>query len=177
MASPTYGLLAEFEHPEEVVTAAAKSREAGYERVEAYSPFPVEGLADALGFHRSRLPLIVFIGAVIGALGGYFLQYYASVIDYPLNIGGRPDHSWIAFIPITFECTILVAAFSAVIGMLALNRLPAPHHPLFNVRRFELATRNRFFLCIETADPRFDAAATRKFLESLGPARVHEVEK
>jgi hypothetical protein len=171
-----YGLLAEFEKPDDVVVAAEKTRSAGYKNVEAYSPFPVEGLAEALGFHRSRLPLVVFIGALLGLCGGYFLQYYAAVIDYPLRIGGRPFHSWVAFIPITFECTILIAGLSAVIGMLALNRLPAPHHPLFNVKRFEGASRNRFFLCIESTDPRFDPVETKKHLESLGPAAVHEVE-
>lgn len=171
-----YGFLAEFRTPEEVIHAAEKTRAAGYARIDAYSPFPVEGLAEALGFHRSRMPLIVFCGAVVGALSGYLLQYYAGAIDYPLQIAGRPPHTWIAFIPVTFECTILFAGLFAVIGMLASNGLPAPHHPLFNVHRFELASRNRFFLCIESTDPRFDLNATRQWLESLGPAHVHEVE-
>jgi ActD protein len=171
-----YGLLAEFRTPDDVVHAAEQTRAAGYARIDAYSPFPVEGLAEALGFHRSRMPMIVFLGAVFGALAGYGLQYFAGAIDYPLIVAGRPPHTWVSFMPVTFECTILFAGLSAVIGMLALNRLPAPHHPLFNVQRFELASRNRFFLCIEATDPRFDLAATRKHLEALGPAHIHEVE-
>src|SRR5205085_9412483 len=133
---------------------------------------PIEELSEAIGFHHNRLPLIVLIGGILGGLGGYLLQYYTAVIDYPINIGGRPLHSWPAFIPITFEMTVLGAALFAVLGMLALNGLPMPYHPVFNAPRFELASRNRFFLCIETRDPKFDAEATRRFLESLSS---HEV--
>ena len=145
--------------------------------MDAYSPFPIDELAEAIGFHKTRLPLIVLIGGIIGCLGGFYLQYWASVIDYPLNIGGRPLNSWPMFIPVTFELTILLAALSAVLGLLALNGLPMPYHPVFNVERFQLATSNRFFLCIEAADPKFDDEATRRFLESVGSQGVYEVER
>lgn len=144
--------------------------------MDAYSPYPVEELSEAIGFHRNRLPLLVLIGGIVGCVGGFSLCYWASAIAYPLNIGGRPLNSWPAFIPVTFECTILVAAFAAVFGMLALNGLPQPYHPVFNVERFELASRNHFFLCIEAKDPRFDTEATRAFLLSLGPSEVTDVE-
>jgi hypothetical protein len=171
----TYGLMAEFDSPGELVDAAHRAREAGYRRMDAYSPYPIEELHEALHFHDNRLPIIVLIGGLTGALGGYLMQYFASVIDYPLNIGGRPMHSWPSFIPVTFELTILVAAFSAVFGMLALNHLPMPYHPVFNVPEFAAASRNRFFLCIEARDPKFDIEATAAFLEGLNPREVHEV--
>jgi hypothetical protein len=145
--------------------------------MDAFSPLPIEGLADAIGFHRTRVPLIVLLGGIVGGLGGFYLQYWISVVNYPVNVGGRPYNSWPSFIPVTFEMTILVAAFSALIGMLALNGLPMPYHPLFNVPRFALATRNRFFLCIEARDARFDLQATRQFLESLNAREVSEVEQ
>ena len=173
---PIYGLMAEFDNPEALLVAARRARQEGYRRMDAYTPFPIEELAEAIGFHHTRLPLIVLIGGVVGCVGGYLLQYYASVIGYPLNVGGRPFHSWPSFIPVTFEMTILVAAFSAVLGMLALNGLPRPHHPVFNAPRFALATRDRFFLCIEVTDPKFDREETRRFLESLNPQEVFEVE-
>jgi hypothetical protein len=175
MASPVYGLMAEFEDPNTLVAAAAQAREAGYRRMDAYSPFPIEELHEALGAHHSRLPLIVLIGGVVGCLGGFLLQYWASAIAYPLNVGGRPFNSWPAFIPVTFECTILGAALSAVLGMLALNGLPMPYHPVFNVTRFALASRNRFFLCIEGTDPKFDLQETRRFLEQLTSREVTTV--
>jgi hypothetical protein len=175
MASPVYGLMAEFEDPNTLVAAATQAREAGYRRMDAYSPFPIEELHEALGSHHSRLPLIVLIGGMVGCLGGFLLQYWASAIAYPLNVGGRPFNSWPAFIPVTFECTILGAALSAVLGMLALNGLPMPYHPVFNVPRFALASRNRFFLCIEARDRKFDLEKTRAFLESLSPREVSTV--
>ncbi len=171
-----YGLMAEFDGPDDLLEAARRAYEEGYRRLDAYSPFPVPGLAEAIGFRRTRLPLIVLFGGLVGGLGGYYLQYWISAIDYPLNVGGRPLHSWPAFIPVTFELTVLVAALAAVLGMLALNGLPMPHHPVFNVPAFELATRNRFFLCIEATDPQFDAVGTKSFLETLKPSGVFEVE-
>jgi hypothetical protein len=172
---PIYGLLAEFDNPTELVTAARHVREAGYRKIDAYTPFPIEELAEALHIHDRRLPLIVLLGGIAGGTGGYLLQYWASVIEYPINVGGRPLHSWPAFIPITFETTILVAAISAVLGMLALNGLPMPYHPLFNVPRFALASRDQFFLCIEADDPIFDIEQTRRFLEELRPLTVNVV--
>ena len=169
-----YGLLAEFDNPDDLLRAADAAYAAGYRRMDAYTPFPVEGLSEAIGFHHTRLPWIVLAGGIIGGLSGYFLQYYTSVIDYPLNIGGRPLHSWPAFIPVTFETTILGAALSAVLGMLALNGLPMPYHPVFHVPQFELASRNRFFLCIEARDPKFDLDQTRAFLETLGCRGIAE---
>lgn len=171
-----YGLMAEFESPDELVAAIHKLREKGYKRLEAYTPFPIEEVWEALGFHHNRLPLIVLIGGILGGLGGYFLQYFTSVMAYPLNIGGRPFHSWPAFIPVTFETTVLGAALSAVLGMLALNGLPMPHHPVFNVPRFALATKDRFFLCIEAGDPNYDIDTTRRLLDSMAPRQVSEVE-
>jgi hypothetical protein len=173
---PIYGLLAEFKDPNELVTAVRGARDAGYRRFDAYTPFPIEELADAMDMHHNRLPLIVLIGGIVGALAGLGLQYWTSVINYPLNVGGRPFFSLPSFIPITFECTVLLAALSAVLGMLALNGLPMPYHPVFNVPRFALATRDRFFLCIEATDPQFDRDATRRFLERFVPRSVSDVE-
>ena len=167
--------MAEFDDPNALVSATRRAFREGYRRMDAYSPFPIEELHEALGAHHTRLPLIVLIGGIIGCLGGYALQYWVSTMAYPLNIGGKPLHSWPAFIPVTFECTILVAALSAVLGMLALNGLPMPYHPVFNVPRFALASRNRFFLCIEARDAKFDLANTRSFLEALGPREVTAV--
>ncbi|MEJ7709234.1 MAG: DUF3341 domain-containing protein [Pyrinomonadaceae bacterium] len=171
-----YGLLAEFDTPTQVTEAARRTYSEGYRKIDAYSPFPIEELSEAVGFHRTRLPIIVFLGGIIGGVGGYMMQYYLSAIEYPLNVGGRPLHSWPSFIPITFETTVLVAAFSAVLGMLALNGLPQPYHPVFNVPSFALASRDRFFLLIETVDPKFDAQATRQFLLSLGAREVSDVQ-
>jgi hypothetical protein len=170
-----FGLMVSFDDPEALLTAARSAREAGYQRIDAYSPYPVEGLSEAMELRTTRLPIVVLIGGIIGAAGGYFMQYYASVIDYPLNVGGRPLHSWPAFIPITFELAILMAAIFAVLGMLALNGLPQPYHPVFNVPEFELASRSHFFLTIESDDPQFDLDETRRFLESLGGESVSEI--
>ena len=170
-----YGLLAEFERPEELLAAAAQAREAGYQRVQAYTPFPIEGLVDALGQTPTQLPRLVLLGGLIGGLAGYALQYYVSVMAYPANVGGRPLHSWPAFGPIVFELTVLAAALTAVLGMLALNGLPMPHHPLFGAEQFKLASRDRFFLCIEARDVAFELEPTWQFLESLAPRQLWEV--
>jgi hypothetical protein len=170
-----YGLLAEFDDPQALLEATRRAYEAGYRRMDAYSPFPIEELHDALGRHASRLPLIVLLGGLLGGLGGYGLQYWIAALAYPINVGGRPLHSWPAFVPVTFECTILAGAIAAVLGMLALNGLPMPYHPVFNVSRFALASRNRFFLCVETKDPRFDLEKTRQFMETLNPREVSTV--
>jgi hypothetical protein len=171
-----YGLMAEFGSPADIVAAAQRAHAEGYRRMDAFTPFPVEGLAEAMDFHRTRVPLIVFLGGLAGCLLGYFMQYYFMAIYWPFNIGGRPLNSWPAFIPITFELTVLLAAISAVLGMLALNGLPQPYHPVFNAPNFALASQDRFFLCIEAGDPRFDREATRAFLTSLSPREVTDVE-
>ena len=175
MIKPIYGLMAEFETPTALVAAARAAREKGYRKLDAYSPFPIEELTDALHLHHNKLPLIVLLGGIIGGLAGYLLQYYVTVVYFPINIAGRPLHSWPSYIIITFETTILFAAISAVLGMLALCGLPMPYHPTFNVPRFALASRNRFFLCIESRDPLFDRATTIQFLETLEPREVSEV--
>ncbi len=143
--------------------------------MDAYAPFPVEGLPEALGRKPTRVPLIVLLGGIIGGLGGYFMEWYANVVSYPINIGGRPLNSWPSFIPITFELTVLGAALSAFFGSMALNKLPQPYHPVFNVPEFERASIDRFFLCIEAADPLFDLKTTRAFLEGMRPLSVSEV--
>ena len=172
-----FGLAAEFDSPEALVEAAERLRDAGYTRAEAYTPFPVEGLSRALGFRRTKIAMIVLIGAIIGTAGAFGMQWYANVISYPWNIGGKPPNSWPAFIPITFELGVLGAALAAVIGMLALNGLPQPYHPMFNLPQFSLASRDRFFLCIEATDPKFDLDQTRRVLEDLHPIFVAEVPK
>ena len=171
-----YGLMVEFDSPSDIVAAARRAHKEGYRKMDAYTPFPIEELSEAIGFHHTRLPLIVLIGGVCGCIGGFLFQYWASAMAYPLNVGGRPLNSWPAFIPVTFEMTILVAALSAVLGMLALNGLPQPYHPVFNAKHFELATRNRFFLCIESDDPNFDREKTREFLISIGAREVIDVD-
>jgi hypothetical protein len=173
---PLYGLLAEFETTDAVLGAAHQTRDAGYHDVDAFAPFPVHGLDEAVGAPPRILPRLIFAGGLFGGLAGFGMQYFACVIHYPLNIGGRPFNSWPSFIPITFECTILFAALTAVFGMLALNGLPRPYHPLFSVPQFKRATQDRFFLCIRAKDPKFDAAKTRAFLTKTGALGVYEVE-
>lgn len=175
-APPLYGVIAEFESPNDLVHAARRVYEAGYRRINGYSPYPIEELAEAIGFTHTRLPLIVFLGGLIGGLGGFFMQYWMAVIDYPLNVGGKPYNSWPAFIPITFEMTVLCAAFAAVLGMLVLNKLPQPYHPVFNVPNFALATRDRFFLAVEANDPKFEHDKVIALLKSLGATEVSDVE-
>lgn len=175
-APPLYGVMAEFESPGDLVAAARKVYSLGYRRINGYSPYPIEELSEAIGFTHTRLPLIVFIGGVLGGLGGFFMQYYMEVIDYPLNVGGRPYNSWPAFIPITFECIVLAAAFSAVLGMLVLNRLPQPYHPVFNAPNFAMATRDRFFLAVEANDPKFSHEEVVNLLKSLDALEVNDVE-
>jgi hypothetical protein len=172
-----YGLMAEFEHAEELLEAARRTHQAGYRRIDAYSPMALEGLSEAIGFPRTRLPIIVLVGGIVGAVSGYFMQYYASVIAYPIIVGGKPLHSWPMFIPITFEMTILVGSLTAFLAMWALNGLPQLYHPVFNVPRFSEASRDRFFLVIEARDARFERGATRAFLESLHPQEVFDVEQ
>jgi hypothetical protein len=170
-----YGLLAEFEQGEALIAAARQAYAAGYRQMNGYTPFPLDGLFEALGQRPTRLPLVTLVGGIVGGSAAYFMLYYASVISYPINVGGRPLDSWPAFLPITFEMTVLGAAFAAFFGMLALNGLPHPYHPLFNVPEFKLASRNRFFLCIQAGDPLFDLEGTRQFLQKL-TAKTYEVQ-
>lgn len=172
-----YALVAEFETPEQLLAAAEAARHAGYRKMDAYSPFPIHGLSDAIGFSDQKVPWIVFAGGLTGAFAGYSLQWYTSVVDYPLNVGGKPLNSLPAFIPITFEATVLFAALGAVFGMLALNGLPRPYHSIFNTPGFERASQDRFFLAIESKDPHFSLTDTREFLRGLSPVAVSEVER
>jgi hypothetical protein len=174
--APLYGVMAEFANPSDLVAAARAVYAAGYRRVNGYSPFPIEELWEAIGFHRTGLPLIVLIGGILGGTGGFLMQYYLAVINYPINVGGKPLNSWPAFIPITFECTILLAALSAVFGMLALNKLPQPYHPVFNAPNFALATRDSFFLVIEASDRKYRHDEVVTLLRSLNPKDVTDVE-
>ena len=173
--SQLFGVMGEFSTPESLLAATKKAREAGYKHVEAYTPFPVEGLSEAVGFKWTAVPLLTLMGGVGGGLTGFGLQYWVAAITYPINIGGRPLNSWPAFIPVTFELTVLGASIFAVFGMLALNKLPQPYHPVFNVERFAQASTDKFFLCIEARDPKFDLAETSKFLQSLHAQHVNEV--
>jgi len=170
-----YGLIAEFDTATDLVHAAETAYAAGYRKMDAYSPFPIEEAGEAIGFHKTRVPLVVLLGGLLGGLSGFGLQYWINVIAYPLNIGGKPYDSWPAFIVPTFEMTILFAGLSGVFGMFALNGLPMPYHPLFNVDRFARVTRDKFFLCVEAADPKFDIVDTQKFMQSLHPVSIEEV--
>jgi hypothetical protein len=173
---PIYGLMAEFPSIDVLIAAARRITQAGYTQVDAYTPYPSEAVSEALSLRRSKLPPIVLAGGLMGGIGGYMLQYWSQIIVYPMNIGGRPIHSWPAFIVPTFECTILGAALAAVFGMLALNGLPQPYHPVFNVPRFALASRDRYFLVIEAGDPRFHREGTARLLSDLNASEVSEVE-
>ena len=174
--SHIYGVVGEFETPEQILHAAKRAHEAGYRRLDAYTPFPVEGLSEALGFRRTSVPLVTLFGGLLGGLGGFGFQYWVAAIAYPQNIGGRPLNSWPAFIPVTFELTVLGASLFSVFGMLALNRLPQPHHPLFNVERFQKhASSDRFFLCLQANDPKFNLMEASRFLQNLNARYVDEV--
>ena len=170
-----YGLMAEFESAQELVDAAHKTHEAGYKKIDAYSPFPVEGLADAIGFHQNGVAFVTLIGGILGGLSGFLLQEWVATITYPINVGGRPLNSWPSFIIVTFEMTILFGGLAAVFGMLALNGLPMPYHPTFNVPEFAKASEDKFFLIVFSSDPRYDAARTREFLQGLDPRMISEV--
>jgi hypothetical protein len=167
--------MAEFDNPTDLVDAARSAYDAGYRKMDTYTPYPLEEAAEAIGVHHNRVPLITLIGAMCGMLGGYSLQYWVSAVNYPINVGGKPFHSWPAFIPVTFECAILGAALAAVFGMLALNGLPQPYHPVFHAPNFSRATRDRFFLCIESQDPKFRAQEAKRFLETFRPLEISEV--
>ena len=171
-----YGLAAEFATGAELMHAAEEAYAQGYRQMDGYTPFPIEGLAKALG-KSNRIPLLVLLAGILGGCSAYFMEWFANVISYPLNVGGRPLHSWPSFIPITFELTVLGAALTAFFFSLGLSGLPKPYHPMFNLPEFERASQDRFFLCIETADPRYDEAGTRAFLEGLRPLMVKEVAK
>ncbi len=177
MSENLHGIMAEFAEPEQLLAAARAAYQAGYRKMDAYSPYEIEGVAEAIGFHKTHVPLVVLIGGICGALIAYGTQWYSATIHYPLNVGGRPTHSWPAFVPITFELTVLFAALAGVFGMLAMNGLPKPYHPVFNAPAFKLASQTRFFLCIEAEDHIFRSDETRAFLHSLGATNVSEVEK
>ena len=172
---PLYGLIAEFETPTELVAAARRTREAGFRKFDAFSPMPIHELDDAMDLHDNRVSKFTFIGGLCGCVGGFSLATWCSAVAFPLNVGGRPTISVPMFIPITFECTILLAGLTAAISMLVMNGDPTPYHPVFNVERFASASRNKFFLCIESEDPKFDRQATATFLESLGAEEIAEV--
>jgi hypothetical protein len=172
VAAPYFGLLAEFDSAQALLDAAHKVRHAGYTQTDAYSPMPIHGLAEALGMRDRRISKFVLAGGITGALAGYGLEYWTQVMAYPMNVGGRPYHSWVNFIPPAFETTILFAAFTAGITMIALNGLPQPYHPVFNAKRFERASQDAFFLSIEATDPKFSEDETLRFLVGLNPKEV-----
>ena len=175
--APLHGVIGEFESPAALIEAVRQARVAGYRKMDAYTPYPIEELAHALELPRTKLPILVFVGGALGCATGLGMQWFATAIHYPINVGGRPLASWPSYVPITFELTVLFAAIVAVLGMLALNGLPMPYHPVFNVPSFALASRDRFFLCIESADLLFDPQKTKAFLASLGAREVTEVEE
>lgn len=170
-----YGLMAEFKDIQPLIEASAAVRKQGYAAVDAYSPFPSEELCDAIGHNKNPLAKLVFFGGLLGVTGGFSMEYIACVLHYPWRVGGKPFNSWPAFIPIAYECMILGAALVAVFGMFALNRLPMPYHPVFNIREFEKASKDGFFLVIESRDPKFKLEETRAFLQGLKATAVYEV--
>jgi hypothetical protein len=170
-----YGLVAEFIAPEPLLAAAQHAREAGYRRMDAYTPFPVEGLAETLGMRFTGVPLLTLLAGTLGGSGAYFMQWYSATIHYPLNVGGRPLHSWPAFVPVTFELTVLCASLTAAFGMLFLNGLPRPHHPIFNTPHYEERNASRFYLCVEARDAKFREEEVRRFLEEQKPEYIWEV--
>jgi Protein of unknown function (DUF3341) len=174
--APLYGLMAEFDGPNELVRAAKQTYAAGYRNIDAFSPFPIEEAWEAIGHHDRRLSFIVLCGGIVGLLSGIGLQEWVHTLAYPMNVAGKPLNSWPQFIPVTFELTILFASLSAVIGMIVLNGLPMPYHPVFNVPRFELASRDKFFLLVEATDPKFDRQQTLEFLKGLDASEINEVE-
>ena len=174
--TPIFGVMAEFETADQILDATRRAHQAGYRRMDAYTPYPVEGLATELDLPRTRVPFVVLIAGLVGAAAGFFMQWWSMAVDYPFNVGGRPLNSWPVFIPITFEVMVLVASFAALLGMLFLNGLPKLYRPVFNVPSFDRATQDRFFLCIEATDPRFRRDGTRRFLETLTPRQVSEVD-
>jgi hypothetical protein len=176
-SSALYGLVAEFDSPATLLAAVRETTNAGYTRTDAFSPYPIHGMGEALNFHDRRLSLFVLIGGIIGCLAGYGLEYWTQVIAFPLNIGGRPYHAWVAFIPPAFETTILFGAFTAGITMIVMNGLPRPYHPVFNTPRFDRATQDGFFLAIEADDPKFDLERTRAFLGGLHARNISAVEE
>jgi hypothetical protein len=173
--SGIYGVMAEFDTPTELVRAANAANAEGYRKMDAYSPYPIEELNHALHLHHNKLPLIVLLGGITGGLTGFLLQWYITVYNFPTNIGGRPLFSWPMYIVITFELTVLFASIAATFGLLGLCGFPRPYHPVFNVPRFSLATRNGFFLCIEADDALFELDRTKSFLIGLDPKEVSEV--
>jgi uncharacterized membrane protein len=175
MKADIYGVMAEFDNPTALVNATRVVRDRGYRKLDAYTPFPIEELNDVLHLHKNKLPLIVLAGGILGGLTGYLLQYFVTVIYFPINVGGRPLHSWPSYIIITFELTILFGAISTVLGLLALCGLPMPYHPVFNVPRFAFATKDRFFLIVFSSDPKYDPVEVRRFLEGLSPRSISEV--
>jgi hypothetical protein len=170
-----FGIAAEFETPEALIAAVRRAREAGYSKMDAYTPFPVHGLSDELRFRDERVPIFMFLGACVGALSGFFLQTYTNAYDYPFNVGGRPLVAYAAWVPITFECTILFSALTGVFSMIIMNGLPKPYDPMFNIANFARASQDRFFLCIEAKDPNFAVEDTTKFMENLGAVSVEAV--
>src|SRR5277367_5896186 len=174
--SQLFGVMAEFDTAKDLLRASEKVRDAGYQHMDAYAPFPVEGLFESLGLGRNNVALATLLGGLCGGLGGFGFEYWVNVISYPMNVAGRPLNSWPAFIPVTFELTVLGAALAAVFGMIAMNGLPRPHHPVFNVQRFLRASTDKFFICIEATDPKFHLADTARFLQSLHPQHVTEVQ-